>query len=239
MSEIVPLSVVILVHNEAEVIEPVVNGFMDKVVSRVPRSELIIAEDGSTDGTKEILARLASRNDSIKLLSGEKRRGYVNAFREAMGRAGNEWILFCDSSGKHDPDDFWKMAPLMRDYDMVIGYKVDRKDAFYRIFLANVFNWLVRKYFKVPFHDIDCPLRLIRRTAFEAVASDGWIVKNLINFEMAIKMVYKGFRVTEIPVKHAARKSGPSRGLPLKKIPFVVWDTLRNFPKLKRRVKGC
>lgn len=232
-----PLSVVILVYNEAEVIEPVVNDFIEKVISRIPNSEFIIAEDGSTDGTKEILARLADRHPAIQLLSGRERKGYVNAFKTAMLAAKNEWILFCDSSGKHDPDDFWKMAPLMREYDMIIGYKEHRKDPFYRIVLTRVFNWLVRRYFKVNFHDVNCPLRLLRRSSFEKISSDNWLLKGLINFELTIRMVYGGMQVAEVPVSHFARVGGPSRGLPLHRIPPVIFDTLKNFRRLKKEMK--
>src|SRR5579862_485838 len=169
-----PLSIVLLAHNEAEVIESVVRGFHEVVVSKLPGSEIIVAEDGSTDGTKEILARLVSTLPNVRWEEGRERRGYVNAFKAAMSLPVNELVVFCDSSGKHDPHDVWRMYPLMTDHDMVLGYKVNRADPVYRNVMSAVFNWIVNKYFDVGFKDIDCPLRIFRRSAFADIASMRW-----------------------------------------------------------------
>src|SRR3954447_24678871 len=148
-SDFVPVSVVLLAHNEAEVIESVIRGFYDKVVSQLPGSEIIIAEDGSTDGTKEILARLVAELPALRWEEGKEKRGYVNAFKKAMTVPANELIVFCDCSGKHDPDDVWQMYDMMRNHDMVLGYKVNRADPMYRNVISSVFNTLVNWYFHV------------------------------------------------------------------------------------------
>lgn len=232
-----PVSVVILAYNEAKVIESVVTGFLDKVVERIPGSELVVAEDGSTDGTSGILRRLAASHPTLRLLQGRERKGYVRAFKEAVLAATNGLILFCDASGKHDPVDFWRMLPLMAANDMVIGFKEHRADPFYRIVLTRVFNGMVRTYFRVPFRDINCPLRLMRREAFAAIAEEPWILTDIINFEVTLRMLARGYRVAEIPVAHFARTSGASRGLPLNKIPKVVWRTMASFRQLKRELE--
>lgn len=145
----------------------------------------------------------------------------------------NELVLFCDSSGKHDPDDFWKMVPLMKKYDLVIGYKEHRADPVYRVVMSKVFNTAVNKYFGTEFHDINCPLRLFKKSKFQEVAGQQWREKALVNFEFTLRFLGKGFPVTEIPVQHFARENGESRGLPLKKIPKVAWNVLKTFPVLK------
>jgi hypothetical protein len=100
--------------------------------------------------------------------------------------------------------------------------------------LTKVFNFSVNRYFGVSFRDIDCPLRLIRKPAFQAVAEVPWLQTALINFEVTVRMVKMGFRVKEVPVRHFARKHGSSRGLPPRTIPKVIVRTLRNFPAIKR-----
>jgi glycosyltransferase involved in cell wall biosynthesis len=224
------------VHNEAEVIEGVIREFHEKVISKIPGSEIVVAEDGSKDGTKEILHRLCNEVPELRLEEGRDKRGYVKAFRDAMQHPKNDLILFCDASGKHDPDDFWVMYEQIGDYDMIIGYKVNRQDPFYRIVLTKVFNFCVNRYFSVSFRDIDCPLRLFRKEAFRKVEEVPWIQTSLINFEITLRMVKGGFRVKEVPVKHFARRNGPSRGLPAKTIPKVVLETLRNFPAIRRSI---
>jgi glycosyltransferase involved in cell wall biosynthesis len=232
-SQLAPVSIVLLAHNEAEVIESVVRGFHEAVVSKLPGSEIIVAEDGSTDGTKEILARLVRTLNGVRWEEGRERRGYVNAFKKAMSLPVNELVVFCDSSGKHDPEDVWRMYPLMADHDMVLGYKVNRADPLYRNVMSAVFNWIVNRYFDVGFKDIDCPLRILRRSAFADIASMPWHERALVNFELTLRFQYRGYRVTQVPVRHFPRRSGPSRGLPLKKIPRVIINTLRNFSAIK------
>ena len=128
-----PVSVVILAHNEVEVIETVVNDFYREVVLKNPSSELIVAEDGSTDGTKEILAEMQKTMTQLRWVEGKERRGYVEAFKEALLLPVNEIILYCDASGKHSASDFWKMEPFIDNHDMVLGYKESRADPLYRI----------------------------------------------------------------------------------------------------------
>ena len=230
------VSIVILAHNEADIIENVVKEFYKKIITKIPKSELIVAEDGSTDGTKEILRNLSKSMRQLKWLEGKKKLGYVSAFKKAMLAPKNELILFCDCSGKHDPNDFWKMLDLIDTNDMVIGYKEKRQDPIYRIYLAKIFNLLVRLYFKVPFNDIDCPLRLIRKTPMKKIFKQKWVEESLINFELTLRFYFSGFKVTEVPVKHFKRLNGESRGLPLKKIPKVIIKVLKNFPKLKNEL---
>jgi len=234
---VAPVSVVLLAHNEVEVIGKVVRDFYAKVVARLPGSEIIVAEDGSTDGTKEVLAGLVKEMPELRWEEGAERRGYVAAFKKAMTHPKNELILFCDSSGKHDPDDFWKMYSRIDAYDMIIGYKEHRADQRYRVVISKVFNSLVNAYFGVGFNDIDCPLRLFRKAPFLEIAREEWLEKALINFEVTLRFVHKGYRVTQIPVSHTARVSGESRGLPLKKIPKVIVGVLRNFRMLKKEIK--
>lgn len=228
-----PVSCVILAHNEVQIIESVIRDFYSKIISKLPGSELVIAEDGSTDGTKEILKRLISEIPELRWEEGKEKRGYVNAFKQAMSLPKNELILFCDCSGKHDPNDFWKMYPLMSEADMVVGYKVKRADPLYRLVTTKVFNALVNSYFHVNFKDINCPLRLFKKSKFLEVAAIQWVEKNLINFELTLRFHYSGYKVLQIPVTHLPRKNGISRGMPLNKIPKTVFQVLNNFSILK------
>ena len=232
-----PVSLVLLVHNEASIIESVIRDFDTKIISLIPGSEIVIAEDGSTDGTKEILRRLVKENPRLRLEEGTEKRGYVNAFKKAMTLPQNEVVIYCDSSGKYDPNDFWRMIPLMKDHDMVMGYKASRKDPLYRVMIAKVFNFLINIYFGLPFHDIDCPFRVFKKSIFLKICEGEIFHKELINFEVTVRMVKYGYKVAEIPIAHFARKNGASRGLPLKKLPSVIFRTLRYFPQIKADIK--
>src|SRR3989338_2444191 len=96
------VSIVLLVYNQAHVIERVLNDFNYKIVKKLPESELIVAEDGSNDGTKEVLSNM-QKKIRFRLISGKVRKGYIKAYKDAMGYVKNDIILFSDSDGEFDP----------------------------------------------------------------------------------------------------------------------------------------
>jgi glycosyltransferase involved in cell wall biosynthesis len=232
------VSIVMLVYNEAEIIEGVIRECYEKVAKRLPNCEFIVAEDGSTDGTKEILSRL-KEEIPIRLVSGSTRKGYVRAYRDAMALPENEIIFFTDSSGKQDPDDFWNLFPFTDSYDIVSGYKKKRKDPMYRIAITKIFNSLVSVYYGIRVRDIDSGFKLIARKAVQDILKYDWIATDLISFETTVRMLYKGYSFIEVPITHKSRQNGPSRGLPAKKIPKVVFRILRNFPEIKRQARSA
>lgn len=232
-----PVSALLLVYNEAEVIEEVTRGIYDEVVRKIPGSELVIAEDGSTDGTKEILARIVPDMPGARLVQGTERKGYTRAYKDALRQCRNDLIFFSDSSGKHDPRDFWKLAGKIDECDMVIGCKAARRDPLYRVVMSRIFNFLVSHYFGCRVRDINSGFRLMKKQAIQQVLDEDWYMKHLINFEFTLRVIAHGFKVAEVPVTHNPRSHGPSRGLPLKKIPEAITMALRTFPKLKAELR--
>ena len=232
------ISIVMLVYNEAEIIEKVIRDYYNNVFVKLDDAEFIVAEDGSTDGTKEILDRLSKELD-IRLVSGTARKGYVQAYKDSIKLPEKNYIFFTDSSGKHYPEDFWDMYPYLDKYDIVSGYKVKRKDPLYRIVMTRVFNTLVNIYFGTNFKDIDSGFKIIRTDAMKDILNDNWICTDLISFENMIRLSYRGYTLKEVPVRHRPRENGPSRGLPLKKIPKVIKMVLSNFKAVKADARRC
>lgn len=236
--QIKSVSIVMLAYNEAEIIEKVIREYYETIFVKLHDAEFIIAEDGSTDGTKEIIARLAEELD-IKVVSGEKRKGYVQAYRDAIKLPTKDLVFFTDSSGKHYPEDFWSLYEYADHYDIVSGYKENRKDPLYRILMTRVFNWMVNLYFGTKFKDIDSGFKIFSRNAMLDILSDTWIMNALISFEIMVRLSYRGYKIREIPVRHRPRENGASRGLPLKKIPGVIVMALSNFHKIKKSAMEC
>lgn len=232
-----PVSVILLAYNEREVIECVIRDNYDNVISKIPGSELIIAEDGSTDGTKEIIDKLKDEIP-LRVVTGSGRKGYIKAFRDALTLPKLDLIFFSDASGKHKAEDYWKMLAVLEDSDVVIGYKRHRRDPLYRVVMSRIFNYLVNKYFGVHFHDINCGYRLMKKKAVQTILNDEWLFKDLINTELTLRMVAHRFKVNEVQVQHQPRAAGPSRGLPISIIPRAIYRTLKRFPILKREMKS-
>lgn len=230
-----PVSIVMLVHNEAAVIEHVVRGFHREIVSRLPGSEFIIAEDGSRDGTTEILERLRDEL-GLRLSHRDERRGYTRALRDALTLPRHDVILFSDSDGQHDPADFWRLARRIPYCDMVVGFKRPRRDPRYRVLMSRVFNRLVGALFELRLHDVNCGFRLMRRRLVEDLLRDEWQMRACTFTEFTIRAFYRGYAIQEAPIRHLPRPFGASRGVPLAGIPRSVLHVLGQFRDLRRKI---
>ncbi len=230
-----PVSVVINVYNEAETIESEIRAIHEQIVTRLPGSELIVAEDGSTDGTKEIILRLKEELGLIHSTS-EERKGYAKALQDAFMLARCEYIFFSDTGGKHDMADFWTLYPHRSEYELVIGVKTNRQDQKYRQILTWGYNRVLCAYFGVHLTDADSGFRLYRKSAARQVFSRPLLNKDLIASEIALRVIFSGGHIKEVPVSYRQR-AGVSRGLPIERVLGVMYRVLGNFPRLKKELQ--
>lgn len=230
-----PVSVILIAYNEAEVIEREVEGFYREVVETLPGSELIVAEDGSTDGTGEILRKLADRLP-IRLVQGPARKGYKQALLDALELPRHEWVLFSDTGGKFNPEDFWKLEPHRDQADLIVAVKVSRRDQPYRRLMTWGFNLLVSQYFGFRVRDVDSGFRLYRRDLARSIIGKKLIFHDLINTEITLRMLSGGAALQEVPVIASARPN-QSRGMPPRRIPAVIFHVLSVLPALRRDLK--
>lgn len=227
-----PISLILVAHNEALTVEREITSLQDEIVRRIPRSEFIVAEDGSTDGTTQIVKRLAKELGVIHL-SSEKRRGYRNAFLEAVSSAKNDYIFFCDSGLKYDAKDFWKLYDERLKYDLIVGRRTNRQDQAYRRLLTYAYNLLLRAIFCLKdVQDADGGFRLFNGRVVESILKKRLEFDQLIGSEIVIRANRAGLRYREVPVAYF-RRIGTSRGLPATKIPRVIVNVLNDLRLLR------
>lgn len=226
-----PVSVIITVCNEAGTIEDEILNIHRKILSKLHGSELIIAEDGSTDGTKEIILKYV-HDFGVIHSTGPRRKGYAQALRDAMKAAKNPYIFFSDTGGKFDFDDFWKLYDVRDQYALVIGVRSERSDQLYRRFLTCAYNFLLKKYFNVSLEDADSSFRIYSRELIHKLGNEDWINTYLIGSELTLRTIFSGVKAGYVPVAYGQR-AGMSRGLPPQKIFQAIISVLKNFPKLK------
>ena len=231
-----PVSVIINVYNEASIIENEILSIHSKILSKLPGSELIIAEDGSSDGTKEIIIKYVHELGVIHSTSVE-RKGYAKALRDAMKVATNPYIFFSDTGGKFDFNDFWKLYGICDKYSLVLGVRSERSDQLYRRFLTFSYNFIFNKYFNVYLEDADSGFRLYSRELIFKICNEEWVNTSLIGSELALRTIFSGGSVGHVAVAYKQR-SGISRGLPPQKIPKVIISILKSFPRLKSILKS-
>lgn len=229
------VSVVTLVHNEAEVIEGVIRGIHKSIISKMPDSEIIVCEDGSTDGTKEILVKLR-KDIPFQLYMGSERKGYTRALRDALSLAKGEFIFFTDSDAQHNPEDFWKLSEKIADHDLVTGYKLDRKDGLFRSVISKSMNTIIGILFGLWIRDINCGFKLFRRELIDEILKEKWFFPDCIMTELVIRIHKMRGRIIEVPVEHRARL-GVSRSLPFSRLPKSSLGVLSNLIKLKLSIK--
>jgi glycosyltransferase involved in cell wall biosynthesis len=215
------ISLVMPAYNEAKVIERVVRCYYNNFFKKCKNSEFIIAEDGSDDGTKEILKRL-NKEIPFKLVTGNERKGYVTGVRDALKLAKKDYIFFSDSGGGHDINDFFKLAKFMKNYDMVIGYKKIRKDPLNRIILSRGYNFIIGLIFNIWFKDIDCGFRIIKKNVVDDVLKNTKTLNYCIFSEFTIRAFKKGYKIKQYPVKHFRRYIEKIKTFKLMKIPKIM-----------------
>ena len=109
VSKLNTVSVVMPVYNEADIIEKSIRSYYNELKGKI-EFEMIIAEDGSTDGTKKILRKLENEL-KIRVYLDDKRKGVLRAFKEALRYPKYDWIFLVDSDYQFDPKNFWKLLP--------------------------------------------------------------------------------------------------------------------------------
>ncbi len=228
-----PISLIFLAYNEAKTIEGEILSFYEKVISKLPGSQFIIAEDGSSDGTTEIIKRIAQEKGVIHL-TGKERKGYAKALIDAVSSAKNEFVFLSDTGLKHDPEDFWKLYRLRNEYDLIVGRKTNRKDQLYRRILTFLYNSYLRINFKISIiHDADSGFRLFNKKIADEVYKGGLKFRNFMGSEVVLKTILKGYKYCEVPVKYFKRE-GTSRGVPVSEIPEQVNRVLGDLKRLKK-----
>ena len=226
------VDVLLLAFNEVDTIEQEINSWQREVIDLLPGSKIIVAEDGSTDGTTQLLERLQD-DGSIVHSHSMTRRGYRGAFLDGVRASTADFLMLADTGSKFDVRDFWALWPYRHEYDLVVGRKVLRTDPKFRRALTWGYNALLRRYFSTPtVHDADAGFRLFSADLRDWLLEQDFAFKDLLNSEVVIRAVRSGWRYTERPMLYHGR-SGASRGLPTKQIPKKVLGVLRAFPTVK------
>lgn len=232
-----PLSVVIPVHNEVDVIEQVVRGFHEAVIQKLKGAELVVAEDGSTDGTKELLARL-SKELGFRLIAGPVRKGYLKGLQDALMAARGECVFYCDSDATHDPKDFWLLWERRADADIIAGVKRDRKDPAYR----RIASWFYNRYISLKFgfrvRDSNAGFKLLRRPVVDGIVPHVKHLRLGFSTELLLRANGAGYKLLQVPVQHFVRPGGNPDQFPVRRMPKIAWQTYRGLRRVKRDIRA-
>lgn len=204
----VDLSIVVPIYNEEDNVTPL----HDRVVAALGDSgldyELILVDDGSSDGTFPLLRELAARDRRVKVIRFRRNFGQTAAMAAGFAAAAGRVIVPMDGDLQNDPADIPMLcAKIDEGYDVVSGWRKNRQDNFINRRLPSIIaNSLISRMTGVHLHDYGCTLKAYRREVLDGVNLYG----EMHRFVPALASQV-GARVAELPVRHHPRLHGTSK----------------------------
>ena len=200
-------SIVIPVYNEADNLAALYRSLQDNRFSRGDACEVVFVDDGSADGSFEIIKGIAAKDSAIKIIRLRRNYGQTAALQAGVSKAAGGIIIPLDADLQNDPADIPALIQKLQEgFDVVSGWRKARKDGFVRVALSRVANAIISRISGLQLHDHGCSLKAYRRETFEELRLYGEVHRVL-----ALLMYWQGAAVTELAVAHHPRRSGSSK----------------------------
>ena len=226
------ISVFFPCYNEQDNVEKTVNAALETLNKLRIDYEIIIVNDGSSDNTAKIADSLAAKNPRIKVIHHRNNLGYGAALQSGFRAAAKNLVFYTDGDGQFDIAELPPLIPLIRKFDIVSCYRINRQDNLIR--KINGFCWtrLVCFLFKLKIRDIDCAFKLYKREIFDnmTLTSSG----ALIDTEILARAAAKGCSITQRPVHHFPRTAGKQTGAN----PKVILRAFKELFALRKKIKS-
>lgn len=194
--------------------------------------EIIVVDDGSSDQTGRIADEIAGRDKRVKVVHHDHNRGYGAALQSGFAAATKELVFYTDGDGQFDMNEMPPLLPLMEHWDIVSGYRLNRRDPLIRKLNGWAWTKLVCLLFGLKIRDVDCAFKLYKREIFDRIelSSTG----ALIDAEVLARAARKGYRITQKGVHHYPRTAGVQSGANLR----VVLRAFKELFKLHRQIRS-
>src|SRR5215472_8445588 len=168
------VSVIVLVYNVVDSIEPLHRELMGVLEGMRRSFEVLYVDDGSGDGSTERMTDLASHDARVRVVSFRRNFGQTAAVQAGIDHSRGEVLVFIDGDMQSDPRDIPQLLDKIDEgYDVVSGWRRDRKDDAARVIPSRIANWLIARGTGVPLSDFGCTLKAYRREVVEDVRLHG------------------------------------------------------------------
>ena len=196
------LSIVIPVYNEVQSIERLHKEIVQSI--NTSEYEIIFIDDGSTDGSSEKIVELIQKNQKLKLIQFYRNYGKSAALSEGFKQADGEYVVTMDADLQDDPSEIKNLIiKLEEGYDLVSGWKKNRKDPLSKRIPSKLFNFITRLFTSVKIHDFNCGIKIYRKSVIKTLEIYGGRHRYI-----PALAGQKKFKITEIVVNHRAREFG-------------------------------
>ena len=205
-SSLPEISIVIPAYNEEENLIPLTSAIAEALAALETRYELLFVDDGSSDGTADILQELVTKRPEVRMIRFRYNAGQTAALDAGFKRARGQVVVTLDADQQNDPGDIPHILETLKDYDVVCGIRQCRQDTRWRRLSSKIANSIRRSVLHDDIIDIGCSLRAYRRHCLTSVK----LYHGMHRF-LPVLLRLEGFRIGQIPVSHHPRRYGLSK----------------------------
>lgn len=200
------ISIVVPIKDEAPNVLPLIME-TKQIMDSIPYGyELIFVDDGSTDGSYEIIKKAREQFLFLGALKFRENRGQMAAFAAGFRRARGNVIVTMDGDLQNDPRDIPRLLEGLENSDMVCGYRVRRMDSWARRFSSHIANFVRRKFTHDNTIDVGCSLRAFKKECLKNIK----FYHGMHRFFPTLFRL-EGYKITQIPVNHRPRLRGKTK----------------------------
>lgn len=201
------LSVVIPVLNESESLNSLVSEIQSICLNQGLTFEIIFIDDGSTDGSLDLIEKLHKKNPDVKAVQFRRNLGKAEALATGFEMASGRMVVTMDGDLQDDPAEIPNLIQALENgFDMISGWKKKRKDPLSKRIPSKLYNSVTSRLTGLKLHDFNCGLKIYRSDVVKSIRLYG----ELHRYTPALAHL-QGFRVGEIVVNHRARRFGKSK----------------------------
>ena len=201
------LSIVIPVLNEEANLKPLYSELREALEALGRSYEIVFVDDGSTDGSAQVLAELHQIGERVKVVEFRRNFGKTAALTAGFRLSQGQIVITMDADLQDDPAEIGVLlGKLEEGYDLVAAWRFERRDPLSKTLPSRIFNWTVASLTGVRLHDFNCGFKAYRRPVTEEVKLYG----ELHRFVPVLAFL-KGFRIAEVKVVHRPRHAGRSK----------------------------
>ncbi|WP_022850178.1 glycosyltransferase family 2 protein [Limisalsivibrio acetivorans] len=226
------ISYVVPVYNENESLRPLTEKILMAAEKTGYEAEIIYIDDKSTDGSLETIKELAAEEPRIRYGSLSRNMGQSAALYAGFSMSRGEIVVTMDADLQNDPADIPEMLKHYGEYQMVNGWRKNRKDSSSKRIASRFGNWLRNRMLRENLHDSGCSLKVMNGDMVRRIK----MYDGLHRFLPAM-MRNEGAKVIEVPVNHQARQFGKSKYTNLKRAKVAFYDLLSTRWMMLRHIE--